>query len=168
WALQHVRKLALALLDRRHFVIEGVVPMVGTPRRARKTRYSRSWIQSVLSIALITWGFAHAASAEQPRAKMDPALRAALDNATPNSTVRVIIRAKTPNIAPVRAHVLNSGNSVAAEHQFIHSLTAKLRPRDVADFETDPTVDNLSLDHTVRSTGGPPRPHTPPAGHRSA
>src|SRR5262245_3915017 len=122
---------------------------------AVKTQGSRSSLHRVLLFASIVWVSAHTAAADESHPKLDPALRAAVDQ-SPTDTLQVIVTAKTPNLAPVRAHVLNSGNSIKAEHPFIHALTAKLRARDVAEFEADRTVDHLSLDHPVRSTGAPP------------
>src|SRR5262245_47231091 len=131
--------------------------MIPALRSAMRCGRPRLTTPSVFLLALVILLPAQIASAgDDPHPKLDPGLREVLDQMTGATTVRVILTAKAATIAPVRAHVLASRNTIAAEHQFVGAVTAEIRTQDIADFEADHTVDHISLDHIVRSTGGEP------------
>ena len=105
------------------------------------------------------------ATSQESHPKLDPAVRYALEQATDTSTVAVIITATAGRFAGMRADVLATGNSIAAEHRFIDSLSARLRASDIRALETDGAVAHVSLDHVVRSTAAAPTtPSAPTAG----
>ncbi|MEO7274360.1 MAG: S8 family serine peptidase [Vicinamibacterales bacterium] len=116
----------------------------------------RTCLAFVAAAALLMCGSAQAAGAGAADATLDPALRAALAQATDTSTVRVIIHTTAGSVAPVRAHIQASGNVVAAEHQFIGAVTAQLRAQTIRELQDDPFIDHISLDAVVRSMAGPP------------
>ena len=123
---------------------------------------TRSLVLCLAVWALAGAGEARAAGDAPPDPKLDPALRQALAQGTEATTIRVIVHTTTGSIAPVRAHIQSSGNSVAAEHAFISALSARLPAKEIRDLEALPFVDHISLDAVVLSSAGPPPPKPGP------
>jgi serine protease AprX len=122
---------------------------------------SRSVIQSFLSLTILVSGPAHIASADDLHPKLDPAVEAALAQATATTMVRVIVNARSGNTSALRSKLLALGATITAEHPIFGELTANMRALDLAILEADPTADHVSLDWIVRSTAAPTAPPTP-------
>ena len=93
------------------------------PPASARVKSRLRWLVGVVGAALAICSSAQAAPGDPPPdAKLDPALRYALTQATDTSTVRVIIHTTTGSVAPVRAHIQATGNVVSAEHPFIGAV----------------------------------------------